>query len=425
MHDLLPVLKVLLAFVPLALVPLMIFMERKGASLIQDRVGPNRSALHLPGGLRLRAFGFVHNFSDAIKLFLKEDFTPARAHTWYYILAPCIPVVTAILTPALIPFFAPVVWEGGVLTGTALDTDLGLLLLFAFSSLSVYGIVLGSWASNSKYTLLGGLRASAMMISYEVAMGLSILGLLLIIGSFNLTDIVEWQATHAWGIVVQPVAFFMFFTCLFAETGRNPFDVQEGESEIVGGFHVEYSSMRFALFFMGEYAHVVVASLLMSTLFLGGYHLPFLDTGTIHANAGVVLGLVAVVTCLICACAAAMIGRAARRYARYAEASDQQLRQREYTFLRAVAGALAVLCGLGALLAWSLVPNPGHLAVPPLWAAVLTAVIQVGIVLAKTILFCWIFVWVRWTLPRFRYDQIMGLGWKVLLNVALVNLLLT
>jgi NADH-quinone oxidoreductase subunit H len=417
-------LKCLLIFVPLALVPLMIFLERKGASVIQDRIGPNRSAINVFGLVHLRAFGFVHNFSDAVKLFTKQDFIPDKAYRWFYVLAPCVPVFTALMTPALIPFFAPVVWDGGVVSGTVIDSPVGLLLLFAFSSLSAYGVVLGSWASNSKYSLLGGLRASAMMISYEVSMGLSILGLLLIIGSFSLGDIVEWQATHAWGIVVQPLAFFIFLTCLFAETGRNPFDVQEGDSEIVAGFHLEYSAMRFAMFFMGEYAHIVVGSLLMATLFLGGYHLPFLGTEVMRANVGPVMALGLVAIGLVCFGLLLMIRRAAGEYRRKAAASDQQRRQREYGLLSVVAG----LAGLGALvlagLALLLVPESAS-GTGSLCLALCTAVMQAVILIAKTLLFCWLFIWVRWTLPRFRYDQIMSLGWKVLLNLALANLLLT
>ena len=221
------VVKILLCFAPLALIPLMIFLERKGAAFIQDRPGPNRSSLTLPVIGNIRAFGFVHNFSDVVKLMMKEDFIPARAHKAFYLAAPLIPVATAVLTPALIPWFAGMTVAGATITGSAIDSHASLLLLFALSALSPYGVVLGSWASNSKYSLLGGLRASAMMISYEIAMGLSILGLVALAGTFSLSGLVGWQESFTWGIIAQPVAFLVFVAAMFAETGRTPFDVAE------------------------------------------------------------------------------------------------------------------------------------------------------------------------------------------------------
>jgi len=418
-----------LLFVALALVPLMILMERRGSAIIQDRVGPNRAALQIPGlpllsklPPWLRLFGFIHNFTDAVKLFFKEDMVPARAHRWFYILAPSLPVITAILTPALIPFFAPMHWiggpEGGV-SGQVIDSETGLLMLFAFASLSVYGVVLGGWASNSKFPLLGGLRASAVMISYEVAMGLAVLGLLLIVGSLSLTEVVEWQATHAWGIIVQPLGLLCFLPCVFAESGRNPFDVQEGESEIAGGFHIEYSSMKFAMFFMGEYAHLVVGSLLLTTLYFGGYHLPFLGTEVITGNSGTVLGVLLLAITAVVTGVWWLLGRHQAHYRQRGIAN----RVIELDVIRTVLLGLGGLLTAGGVLSLALVPNPGSEI--PAWSALLTAGIQLGIVLLKTLCFCWLFIWVRWTLPRFRYDQIMTLGWKYLLNIALANLLLT
>ena len=424
--------KIGLAFIPLGLIPVMIFLERKGAAVIQDRPGPNRAAIKVPILGNIRGFGMVHNFSDVVKLITKEDFIPAKAYKWFYILAPCIPVATAVLTPAIIPWFAPITFQGeGVvrtITGSALEANSGLLLLFAMGALSVYGVVLGSWSSNSKYSLLGGLRSSAMMISYEVSMGLSVLGLILIIGTFNLTEIVQWQENYTWGVFVQPVGCALFLVSMFAETGRTPFDVAEGESEIVGGFHTEYSSIKFALFFMGEYAHMVVASALMATLFFGGWDLFFVPgTGTdfVRANLGFVLAALLLGKTLVCGLIWKLIRNQQARYARF-KASDHESKMKEYGLFSGLFGLIA-LGALGAAIAAAVFihPEAGPGNTYPLWVQLLTALVQVGIVVTKTLFFCWLFVWVRWTLPRLRYDQIMGLGWKVLLNIALVNLLIT
>jgi NADH-quinone oxidoreductase subunit H len=425
--------KFLLAFVPLSFIPLLIFIERKGASLIQDRIGPNRAAIPLFGGMRL--FGFVHNMSDGIKLFFKESFVPAKAHKFWYLLAPMIPMIVAMVTPSVIPWFGPMLVEGPdgwvAVSGQILDANAGVLVLFALSGLSVYGVVLGSWASNSKYALLGGMRASAMMISYEVSMGLSAAGIFLLAGSFSLTEIVQWQSANPfhWGIVVQPVGFVLFLISLFAETGRAPFDVAEGESEIVAGYFVEYSAIRFALYYMGEYAHIAIASMLVSTLFLGGYQVPFMDAEALRANLGWVGGGLLLGFGAIMGLLSLKIRRWAGIYAKL-KATDAADRAREYGVLSlatAVISGILLVSGLAvALLVCtapvSVVEGVSHW---PLWVNGGAAVVQIGALLAKTILICWVFVWVRWTLPRFRYDQIMSLGWKIMLNVALVNLVIT
>jgi NADH-quinone oxidoreductase subunit H len=263
-------------------------------------------------------------------------------------------------------------------------------------------------------------------------MGLAILGLILIIGSFNMREIVEWQADHTWGIIVQPLGFLLFLVAMFAETGRTPFDVAEGESEIVGGFHTEYSSIKFALFFMGEYAHVVIASALMATLFLGGYDLlpvPGFGTDFVANYIGYVLAGVLVFKALLFVGIARLIAQQKTRYDKF-KASDAAEKNREYGFMGLLVLGAAGAILLGAVLSAVLLGAPERIvvdgaAVHEAWVGFFTALVQIGIVLGKVLFFCWLFVWVRWTLPRLRYDQIMGLGWKVLLNVALVNLLIT
>jgi NADH-quinone oxidoreductase subunit H len=340
--------------------------------------------------------------------------------------------------------------EGGavqVVSGQVFDANVGLLLLFAIGSLSVYGVVLGAWASNSKYSLLGGLRASAMMISYEVSMGLSVLGLILLIGDFSLTRIVEWQTANTWGAVVQPVGFLLFLVSMFAECNRNPFDVAEGESELVAGFHTEFASSKFMLFMTAEYLHVLIASVLIATLYLGGYSLlpcplPLpavgggiewvaIDTAWIQAHLGLVGGLMLFGGAALLLFLSHLVTTHKRAYAAL-PVSDKNERVREFSFFAGLFMFLAILSVAGGALCIALggpTPLPGavHEAKPiyPLWVGIVTAVIQLHVVLGKTLAVAWLFIWVRWTLPRFRYDQIMALGWKIMLNIALVNLLVT
>lgn len=461
---------------PFTILPLLIVLERRGAAFIQDRPGPNRAAINLSvknvvgallfkqeaiaalfsrthgaeGTLRLRGFGLIFNATDGIKGFFKQAFTPPFVHRWYYIAAPAIPVFCGVLATAVLPWFAPLTWQGanGVQTvsGQALDADAGLLVLFAIGSLGVYGIVLGSWASNSKFSLLGGMRASAMMVSYEVSMGLAALSVILLVGSFSLTQVVEWQVQHTWSIFAQPLAFLLFLTAIFAECNRTPFDVIEGESEIVAGFHTEYGSGKFLAFMSGEYLHVVVSSVVITTLFLGGWSLlpmplplhgldqPWitLDTGWMRAHMGVVGAIVCTLGGLAALGFAVLVNRR-RVFWAGRTTSDRVLRVREYGFY-ALLGTLAGLGLLAGAVACIALGNPQALSnvtdatgapVHPLWVVLAVAAVQVLVVLGKALFLCWFFVWVRWTLPRFRYDQIMGLGWKVMLNLALANLLIT
>jgi len=413
-------------FIPLVFIALMITLERRGAGFMQDRQGPNRTGIPLfPFLSHIRLFGLVQNGADGLKLFTKELFEPREARGFWFKFAPAIPFMVAFLSPAVIPWFGPMVFEwGGQLVqigGSILDLDIGVLWLFAFGSLSVYGTVLGSWASNSKYALLGGMRAGAMMISYEVSMGLALLGMYMLVGSFNLQNIVAWQETHGWGILVQPVAFIIFLVSLVAETGRAPFDVAEGESELVAGFHTEFSGMRFAMFYMGEYAHIAINSALLATLFLGGYSIPFVSTEALKAHSAQALAIV----CGVFVLGVLIFLSLMRRYAKWYEKSkalDKAVRLKEWALYKAL-GWISVPALLAAGIASIYFAN--YINAESFVAALIAAMVQILVLLFKMCIFCWLWIWFRWTLPRFRYDQVMHLGWIILLNVALANLVIT
>ncbi len=293
----------------LGCVTYLVWAERKIAGHIQLRIGPER----------VGPFGLLQTIADVLKLFLKEDIVPTESHKILYHVAPMIAVIPAISSFAVVPFSSG---PGGRLA----DLNVGVLYVFAFTSLSVYAIVLAGWSSNSKYSLLGGLRSTAQMISYELSMGLSVMGVLMLTGSLSLVDIVNGQA-RLWNVVTQPLGFLLFFTCAVAETNRAPFDLPEAESELVAGFHTEYSSMKWAFFFLGEYAAMITACAMMTTLFLGGWQGPLLP--------------------------------------------------------------------------------------PFAWFAIKVAAL------------IFVFIWLRWTFPRVRYDQLMGFGWKVLLPLSLLNIVVT
>lgn len=448
--------KVALPFTLLGLLPVVILMERRGAAYIQDRPGPNRAAINLgatsvaglfsltPVGLPIRAFGFIFTIADALKIMVKERFLPSFANKGWYLVAPAIPMATGVLTATMIPWFGPLAFpQAGAVAhvgGQVIESNSGILLLFALGSLTVYGTVLGAWASNSKYSLLGGMRSSAMMISYEVSMGLAVMGMLLIAGSLSLTEVVDWQGGHTWGIVVQPLGFLLFVTAMFAECNRTPFDVIEGDSELVGGFITEFGAARFAAIMGAEYLHLLVASALIATVYLGGYQLlpmplpldglgrdwVHLDSAWVSAHVGTVIAAMLTIKAVVLLVAAELVRR--RRAAVLARhGSHRQLRGREYTiYIAAFAfGALACLGAAGAactLLKPALDPATGAW---PLWVNLLTAAVQFAVIVGKTLAVAWLFVWVRWTLPRFRYDQVMDLGWKVMLNLAILNLVVT
>ncbi len=321
--------KIVVVFaVMMAIVAYAVYIERRVAAFIQDRLGPNR----------VGPFGLLQPLADAGKSMLKEDFTPAYVRKVYYWLAPAIVMIPSLLTIAIIPFGSSLGGHKMVIA----DLNIGILYTFGIVSLGVYGIVLAGYAANSKYPFLGGIRSSAQLISYEIAMGLSVVPVFLLVGSLNLSQVIGYQAHGCanWLIFRQPLAFGIFLVAAFAEINRLPFDMPEAEQELAGGYNVEYSSMKFALFFMGEYANMVAASAMMVTLFLGGWTLPFWGLNQPATTLGV--------------------------------------------------GLVQILVFLAKML------------------AVLVAII-----------------WVRWMLPRFRYDQLMNLGWRRCIPLALLNIVAT
>ncbi len=324
----------------LPMVSYAVYAERRVSALIQDRLGPNRVG---PAGL-------FQPIADAAKFLLKEDFTPASVNTFYYWLAPCLVMIPAMTTIAVVPF-------GSTLFGVPMviaDVNVGILFVFAIASLGVYGIVLAGWASNSKYPFLGGIRSSSQMISYELSLALAVIPVFLVVGNLRLTSVVRYQIEHGWMIVPfvgdwsnlgkwllaipMAISFLVFMIAMFAETNRLPFDLPEAEQELAGGYHTEYSSMKFALFFLGEYAALITGSAVIVTLFLGGWHFPGIPDGS-H---GWIFGL-----------------------------------------------------------------------------------INIAVFFTKVAALIFIFMWVRWTLPRFRYDQLMRLGWLFFFEIALVNIFIT
>ncbi len=320
------VLKMIVVFtVYLVGVALLTLAERKISAWIQDRHGPNRVG---PGGLLQPA-------ADGLKNIMKEETYPSAAYTPLFVLAPALAFIPALITWAVIPFAAPVPTRWGRIDMVVADLPIGFLYILAIASLGVYGIVLAGWSSNNKYALLGGLRSSAQMVSYEISMGMSTVAVLLLAGNVGLGSIIQQQAVMGWNVALLSVAFFIFLVAAFAETNRLPFDLPEAESELIAGYHTEYSAMKFSMFFIAEYANLVTASALMVTLFFGGWDIPF----TLWDNT------------------------------------------------------------------------------PP-WSLGKSAVTLVAFAL-KLLFFIFLYMWIRWTLPRFRYDQLMSLGWKFMLPLAL------
>lgn len=407
-------------FIPLQFIPIFIWLERKGSAIIQDRIGPNRAEI-----LGFRLFGMIHNFADVVKLMMKENIVPTNVNRFYFMLAPFWSMTVCLLPLLVVPLAAPMTWGEHSLRFQAADLGVGLLFILSITSMGVFGIILAGWSSNNKFSLLGGLRSSAQMISYELSMGLAMVGLLMVYQDVKLSSIVETQGGYLtawghslplpnWGIFLQPVGFLIFLVASFAETNRNPFDLAEGESELVAGYHVEYSSVKFALFFMAEYSNMVVAAFVISTLFLGGYQVPFAPTEILRQNPKLTLAL-------LCGLLALLKGTAGILFFK----RGNQQKHLHTGVKRAEPFLLAGLCFVVTLGALVFMAVGLGCDFPPALNGVLVVLLQLVCLSLKVLFFCWLFVWVRWTLPRFRYDQLMKLGWKIMLPLALANLLVT
>ncbi|MBL7666310.1 MAG: NADH-quinone oxidoreductase subunit NuoH [Bacteriovoracaceae bacterium] len=349
MFDLIAVMAKILFVIAISLgvIPFLVWFERRGSAWMQGRVGPNR----------IGPFGLLQTTADVIKFVCKEDFVPKNANKFFYHMAPTVALVAPLCAMAVIPFGSYLVLGDHTVNLQIANMNTGVIFILAFAGLEVYPIILAGWASNNKYSVLGALRGSAQIVSYEIAMGLALLSMLVVYGSFNPHEMVAWQNETIfgflprWGAFVNPIGALVFWIAIFAETNRLPFDLPEGESEIVAGYHLEYGGMKFAAFFMAEYVAMIMASGLISTIYFGGYgFLPGMQT---------ILNLAT-----------------------------------EY-FSLGVAGVQNV-----------------------------KALLEFTSFFSKVSFFMFVFVWVRWTLPRFRFDQLMDLGWKILFPLSLINLIL-
>jgi NADH-quinone oxidoreductase subunit H len=396
------------------LTPLFVWWERRISGFMQDRSGPNRCNI---GPFRLG--GLIQSFADMLKLVFKEDFTPTHIkYKFFFTIAPVIVFFCSFLTFAVIPFADVLVIDGKENIMQAIPNELGILWFIAFAGLAVYGIILGGYSSGSKYGLLGSIRASAQVISYEAAMALAIVSMIISYGSIHLTDIVNAQTgtylgvIPMWGIFIQPLAAIIFIVCAFAETNRAPFDLAEGESELVAGYHTEYSAMRFGLFQVGEYAAMSASSAIIVTLFFGGYQIPWLDTHAIQSNINYVIMAIIILLPIKILFFTKWMKKNNRAI------GNNHSREKETKILTTAFWGITVI--IVALLASFLFTGLGTNGIN-----IVTAVIQVATFLIKFFMVAFVFIWVRWTVLRFRYDQLQMLGWKVLIPLALLNIVVT
>ncbi|MGI6639654.1 MAG: complex I subunit 1/NuoH family protein [Desulfobulbus sp.] len=404
------------AFIPVCFLAVLVWMERRGCGFIQDRSGPNRANIF---GFRLA--GIVQNLADGLKLAFKEDVIPGHVkYKFYFVLAPVIVFTIAIVSFAAVPFADALILEGKTYLMQGIPTDLGILWFLALVGFSVYGIILAGWSSHNKYSMLGGLRAAAQVISYEIPLGLAVISLLIVYGTVNLTGIVQYQGQllfgfiPMWGIVIQPLGAVIFIVAAFAEANRIPFDLVEGESEIVAGFHTEYSGMKFAMFFMGEYVAMFTSSAVIVTLFFGGFQIPWMSTAFMVEHTRLVVVLLMLLVPVFAYFFAGWIRKNNRSH--FPRENDPDLVEAKW-YIRVLWVAVILI---ELVLLFFLIAGAGGAA-----ARILAASLQITSFLVKVTFMCFVYVWVRWTLPRFRYDQLQKLGWQTLLPLSLLNILIT
>jgi NADH-quinone oxidoreductase subunit H len=404
------------AFVPLCFIAVLVWMERRGAAFFQDRAGPNRANV-----FGFRAGGLIQNLADAAKLIFKEDVIPGHIrHKVYFVFAPVIVFFTAVVSFAVVPFADTLVIGDKSYVMQAIPTDIGILWFLALAGFAVYGIILAGWSSTNKYGMLGGLRAAAQVISYEIPMGLALVSLLVVYGTVNLSEMAQFQGQllfgfiPMWGVILQPLGVIIFIIAAFAETNRTPFDLAEGESELVAGFHVEYSAMKFAVFFMGEYVAMFTSSAIIVTLFFGGYQIPWLNTETLVNHAKPVAIVLMIALPVLMYYFAGWIRRS--NVSHYDRPNDPRKREAS-VYIKILWGVVAVM---EIMLLVILLSSSGGVA-----ARIFVAELQIATFLLKTTMMCFVYVWVRWTLPRFRYDQLQRLGWQTLLPLSLLNIFVT
>jgi len=404
------------AFVPLCFIAVCVWMERRGCAYIQDRSGPNRANI-----FGFRAGGLVQNLADAIKLITKEDVIPGHIkQKFYFVLAPVIVFTIALVSFAAVPFADTLVINGKQYIMQGIPTDLGILWFLALAGFGVYGIILAGWSSHNKFGVLGGLRAAAQVISYEIPMGLAIISALVVYGTVNLTEIAQFQGQllfgfiPMWGVVLQPLGAIIFIIAAFAETNRTPFDLAEGESELVAGFHVEYSSMKFGMFFMGEYVAMFTSSALIVTLYFGGFQIPWFSTETLVNLARPVTVILMLLMPVLAKLFTLWISKNNKSH--YDRVDDPRVREAQVY----IKGIWGLVVALEIVLFIYLITVSGGVA-----DRILVTILQIITFLVKTTLMCFVYVWVRWTLPRFRYDQLQKLGWQTLLPLSLLNIFVT
>jgi NADH-quinone oxidoreductase subunit H len=404
------------AFIPLCFVAVCVWMERRGAGFIQDRSGPNRANI-----FGFRAAGLVQNLADGLKLAFKEDIISSHIkHKFFFVLAPLIVFFTAVVSFAVVPFADTLVIGGKSYVMQGIPIDIGILWFLALAGFSVYGIILAGWSSTNKYGILGSLRSAAQVISYEIPMGLAIVSLLIVYGSVNLSDIARFQGQllfgfiPMWGALLQPLGMVIFIVAAFAECNRTPFDLAEGESELVAGFHVEYSAMKFAVFFMGEYVAMFASSAIIVTLFFGGYQIPFLSTAALISYAKPVAFILMVALPVGMYFFADWMRR--NNVSHYPRENDPRVFEANI-YIKCFWGLIVIL---ELLLLILLFTQSGGT-----YASLFAAALQICTFLLKVTMMIFVYIWVRWTLPRFRYDQLQKLGWQMLLPLALLNIFIT